>query len=64
MQGGRADAQRGVKAGVATHGGKLLHTEQRFKVTLPSPSARPLALPTYLAQALALTLARILRNPM
>ena len=34
VQGGRADAQRGVKAGVATHSGKLLHTEQRFKVTL------------------------------
>ena len=41
MQGGRADAQRGVKVGVATHGGKLLHTEQRFKEDKKSNQPAP-----------------------
>ena len=41
MQGGRADAQRGVKVGVATHGGKLLHTEQRFKVDTKTRTLTP-----------------------
>ena len=39
--GGRADAQRGAKAGVSTHSGKLLHTEQRFKEDKRSAAPAP-----------------------